>query len=843
MAIHEKLPALMEPYEKLARVANNASELARAAGTRTSGTIYIPNGDGTGTLIGELAGFDETGKPNGIQQFVYDTEPPSTPTNVKFFTGDGAIHAFWGGTLKDGIPADFAYVEFRIEDGNAIGRISKAGSCTYKSTVGESFNLFAVAVDMQGNVSDQTETFTLKVSDNAEELEEAIESLKLEVGTLEARVVDAETLIAKKADIEQLEADEARIKTIEANYITAEQVEADYVKTETLEADYLSADEIAAKYVDADTVKATYATIEELKATDAKIDDLEAGTITADNLDAKVAEIAFADIDTASMQKLSSEFVTTETLQANYANIDFANISDAAVENLYSKSGVIKDLIVQNGQIVSGELNAVTINGDQINANTLKADRLLLQGEDGLYYALNTNGVDITGEQTNTNSLDGKVILAKSIVADQISVSDLVAFGATIAGINLEEGRLYSRAKSEVDATTEGFYMDEDGQFSLGGNDDYIRYIRQEDGTYKLDISSSSLNITVADGTSKSILQHTADGFIFDMSSITNAISANQSAIESSIGENGSVTSAIETLNQKTGWIRFGLTDLNNQYGLILGSEEEEEEGKITLQLVNNQLAFVQDGVRVAYITESLFHIRSGVLTEELHLGEATAISGSWIWRKRPSEHLGLRYTKASNLYLPVGTNILSAIDETSFVLQAVCRISGDTITTTLGTRFDSTDYKYIYPIGEYKIEYVVCLYSIGIEEDFVIKFDANAGVNRVNYQPSSGDISDVNNYIFADTETIELKYSDFAKNSELENPLFSSSFLYENNMFISKARYNATIVNTTEWTNLADIREFLTCFNVDTVEYSQSDNAQLVIDCILLPTSVNLVS
>lgn len=480
-----------------------------------------------------------------------------------------------------------------------------------------------------------------------------------------ANAVKAGKISAETADFVNMSATSANFTTLVADYATVKQLEADYVATKDLKADaiaagFVSADQLAAKNIDVDDLDAQVITAKSLGVDEAKIkelgvdeatietlnaryisaDEIDASLVTTDSLDAKVASIIDANIDSATINALDAKYARAETLDANYANIDLANITDAALGNLYSKTGLIKDLTIKDGT-VTGTLGAIEINADNITAGTMKTDRLLIQGEDGLYYRLNTNGVDITGEQTNENSLNGKVILAKSIVADQISVSDLVAFGAKIAGMNLEEGRLYSIAKSEVGATTDGFYMDEEGQFAVGGGNDYIRYVKQSDGTYKLDINASSLNITVADGTNKSILQHTADGFVFDMSSITNLIAANKTAGDKATEQ---LSDQVAALNSKTGWIRFGTTDLNDgQQGLILGSEDRDA-GDITLQLVNNQLAFVQDGQAVAYITDNLFHIRQGVLTEELHLGEQTDTTGSWVWKKRKSEHLGLRY-------------------------------------------------------------------------------------------------------------------------------------------------------------------------------------------------------
>ena len=96
------------------------------------------------------------------------------------------------------------------------------------------------------------------------------------------------------------------------------------------------------------------------------------------------------------LSEIIVEELETNTLNAKYANIDFTNINYAAIEKVFSESGIIKDLIVSEGKI-TGELVGVTIKGDLIEGNTIKADKLVVKGEDGIYYKLNVNAL---GEAT-----------------------------------------------------------------------------------------------------------------------------------------------------------------------------------------------------------------------------------------------------------------------------------------------------------------------------------------------------------------------------------------------------------------------------------------------------------
>ena len=167
------------------------------------------------------------------------------------------------------------------------------------------------------------------------------------------------------------------------------------------------------------------------------------------------------------------------------------------MEYFYAHSGLIQNVVVDNGTI-TGNLVGVTIKGDLIEGGTVVADKLVIQGEDGLYYKLN---VDALGETTASsdekyqNGLDGSVIIAQSITATQISVSDLVAFDATIGGFNISENSIYSGGKTTVDNTTSGIYMDKNGQIAFGDASNYVKFYKDTDGDYKLAISAQTIKM------------------------------------------------------------------------------------------------------------------------------------------------------------------------------------------------------------------------------------------------------------------------------------------------------------------------------------------------------------
>lgn len=239
------------------------------------------------------------------------------------------------------------------------------------------------------------------------------------------------------------------------------------------------------------------------------------GNITAPPTDDSAAEVAqraakavaksygeFADLTVenfkavnADIEKLNTKKLDVESADIKFANIDFSNIGKAAMEYFYAQSGLIKDVVVGD-QKITGHLIGVTISGDLIEGNTVKAEKLVVLGEDGLYYKLNVNALGEAVASSDTkyqNGLDGSVIIAKSVTAEKVSVKDLVAFGATIGGLNIADGSLYSGVKDSINNTTQGFYVDKNGQLYLGDAEHFLRYYKVKDGTYKLAISAKSV--------------------------------------------------------------------------------------------------------------------------------------------------------------------------------------------------------------------------------------------------------------------------------------------------------------------------------------------------------------
>lgn len=241
----------------------------------------------------------------------------------------------------------------------------------------------------------------------------------------------------------------------------------------------------------------------------------------------------------------------SSTLDTGYAKIDFANIQMAAVQKLFTDSGIIKDLIVQEGAI-TGELVGVTLKGDLIEAGTLVADKLVIKGSDGLYYKLNTTGETVEAEQTVENSLNGSVITAKSITASKIQVTDLVAFGATIGGFDISNDSIHSHLKPDIDSPNNGLFLGSDGQMALGNDTNHIKYYKDENDNYILDVRLDKLYLGASQQTADQQFQGMVEISANNLTSVFKT-SGGSNLLRNSVGYAGTdfwLTSGTITTNQ-----------------------------------------------------------------------------------------------------------------------------------------------------------------------------------------------------------------------------------------------------------------------------------------------------
>lgn len=376
-------------------------------------------------------------------------------------------------------------------------------------------------------IKDHTATVTGNISSPA------VSDGDVETAISKYDIVVAEKIQAEKAYLKKLIADDATIGKLEAGELSVTDLIAARAEIDNLIAQKVTVTDLIAKKIDADVVVADNAIIDSLKANNANILSLIADNATIENLIATKATI---------------NSLITKKLDATWANIDFADIDMAKIGELFSTSGIIKDLTTETGT-VTGELVGVTIKGSLIEGGTIKADKLVVKGSDGIYYKLNIDAGVVASEEVSEeqlqNGLHGDAIIAKTITAEKIKVSDLVAFGATIGGFHItsdktgssgkqqlvssdgyilqdknglyltatEEiyipGSIFSGVKNSVDNTTRGIYMDTDGQIAVGDGNNFIKFSKDENGNYELEVVAGNIQDQL-DATNKNMIENTA---------------------------------------------------------------------------------------------------------------------------------------------------------------------------------------------------------------------------------------------------------------------------------------------------------------------------------------------
>ncbi len=211
--------------------------------------------------------------------------------------------------------------------------------------------------------------------------------------------------------------------------------------------------------------------------------------LKTEQVEALMAELGYATVTEITGKLADFGYVTAGEIATKYARLDMVNINQAWVEDLLVKGSILADDITGVTGNFTKYLTGVRILGDLIEANTIKADTLILQGEDGIYRRLNIDALGqavVDSDPKYNEKLDGSVLVAESVTADKIKVTDLTAFGATIGGFHITDDSIYSGVKSTVDNTTRGIYMDNDGQFAFGDSSNFMKFFKDANDVYRL---------------------------------------------------------------------------------------------------------------------------------------------------------------------------------------------------------------------------------------------------------------------------------------------------------------------------------------------------------------------
>lgn len=171
-------------------IASAALSKAESRLTVATGTVVADNADGTQTWIGSN-GSDDT---SGVIRWVGDLSAPGRPLGLSAACSMQCVVVSWDGTLEDGVPSDFAYIEiFARREGNvddvvSWGRLSSAGMLmSPRYDIGTVFDVYAIAYDdahdstgmLARNRSEQSDLITVAVEQDAdmEQIDTAVDDI------------------------------------------------------------------------------------------------------------------------------------------------------------------------------------------------------------------------------------------------------------------------------------------------------------------------------------------------------------------------------------------------------------------------------------------------------------------------------------------------------------------------------------------------------------------------------------------------------------------------------------------------------------------------------------------
>lgn len=300
-------------------------------------------------------------------------------------------------------------------------------------------------VDIKENYVDQAtanETFVTNETINNNYLtKEDINNKFSTIETIDRAFAKANTDIGT---LEKLLEDKADNESVEIQRVYVHEIEADVG---------------VFKDITTENFTATNANIETLNANKANITDLEAVSVNVDNLTANKADIA--DLNTTN--------ATIANLDANKANVTDLQATNASITNLDTKKANVTDLNATNAAV--NNLNAKKANVTDLNVTNENVTNL---------NASKANVVDLNSANANIGTLQTKVGDIDTLLAGNLSSSNIQSGGITSDRLNVSDGFITNAMINSLDA----------GKINTG-----------EINTTDVTISSDSGNLQIFDNT------------------------------------------------------------------------------------------------------------------------------------------------------------------------------------------------------------------------------------------------------------------------------------------------------------------------------------------------------
>ena len=560
----------------------------------------------------------------------------------------------------------------------------------------------------------------------------SLDAAEADIDTLKAdNVTINQKLTARDAEIDQLKADSLTVQVADAKYATIDNLTGTNAKLNNLESTYgefvdlttdkLEAIEGAIADLDVGNLDAKYATIAVLQSDYITADEIAATYITASAVAANYAKISTLESDYIKTTDLEANYITAAMINSKYAEIDLANVDIASIGTVLANIGLITSATIVDGH-VTGYLDSVEVNANNITAGTLTVDRLIISGSDkSIIYAINNAG-ELTSTETDTingdaitkrtiaadhivagaitaneihssavtadkiatnavtadkiaaNAITSGKIAANAITADKIDVIDLNALGATIGSFKIGDNSIYSGTKSTVNNTTRGIYMDTDGQVAFGDANNYLKFHKDQNGTYKLDIAAESLKF--GSGTS------VKDAIEEVQTSANNAQTAANNAQNTANTANTTANNAVDKVNN----LQVGGRNLLLNSARVLMTGSDQGSNTYTSTIENDYVKIVKISKGNAYnntggIKTALTRKKGEQYTVSFDVLTPTDIGFYWYPSEKYNDsHQGTHISASSNWQKVSFTYTQTGADATgSFLFGFYYLVAGET--------------------------------------------------------------------------------------------------------------------------------------------------------------------
>lgn len=209
------------------------------------------------------------------------------------------------------------------------------------------------------------------------------------------------------------------VNKLAAGSITADKMAAGVLSADLIDAGSITTDKLAAGAVTADKIASGTIAAIGIQAGSITTDKLAAGAVTADKIASGAISAIGIEANSITTDKLAAGAVTAQKI---------------ATGTITAESGIIANSAIGTAQVADGSITAakiVSLNADVINAGTLKAERLLLVGDDGVIYKINAASSGLSMSELDDyrykHYLNGTVIVAKSITAAQMAARTITA--------------------------------------------------------------------------------------------------------------------------------------------------------------------------------------------------------------------------------------------------------------------------------------------------------------------------------------------------------------------------------------------------------------------------------